>query len=121
MKITGGILKVKMPVSGGKTGDGDGWSEKVDQIRIYSGAGYETVNQVSAGQICAVTGLDRTFAGEGLGGEKASEKMTLEPVLTYEICLPKGCNVHEMFLKLKQLEEEEPQLQICLLYTSYAI
>ena len=112
MKITGGILKVKMPVSGGKTGDGDGWSEKVDQIRIYSGAGYETVNQVSAGQICAVTGLDRTFAGEGLGGEKASEKMTLEPVLTYEICLPKGCNVHEMFLKLKQLEEEEPQLQI---------
>ncbi len=74
MKITGGILKVKMPVSGGKTGDGDGWSEKVDQIRIYSGAGYETVNQVSAGQICAVTGLDRTFAGEGLGGEKGLGK-----------------------------------------------
>lgn len=74
MKITGGILKVKMPVSGGKTGDGDGWSEKVDQIRIYSGAGYETVNQVSAGQICAVTGLDRTFAAEGLGGGKGLGK-----------------------------------------------
>ena len=112
MKITGGTLKVKMPLSSGKAGEAGGWEEKVDQIRIYSGAGYETLNEISAGQICAVTGLNRTLAGEGLGIEKSGGKMTLEPVLTYEIRLPEGTNVHEMFLKLKQLEEEEPQLQI---------
>ena len=103
MKITGGSLKVKMPLENG---------EKADQIRIYSGAGFETVNEIGAGRICAVTGLSETRAGEGLGTEGRGTAPVLEPVLTYQIELPEGTNVHDMFLKLKQLEEEEPQLQI---------
>lgn len=103
MKITGGSLKVKMPLETG---------EKPDQIRIYSGAGFETVNEACAGAICAVTGLSDTRAGEGLGIEGRGAAPVLEPVLTYQIELPEGTNVHDMFLKLKQLEEEEPQLQI---------
>ena len=103
MKITGGSLKVKMLLENG---------EKADQIRIYSGAGFETVNEIGAGRICAVTGLSKTRAGEGLGTEGRGTAPVLEPVLTYQIELPEGTNVHDMFLKLKQLEEEEPQLQI---------
>lgn len=103
MKITGGVLKVKMPLDNG---------EKPDQIRIYSGAGYETANEAGAGTICAVTGLEKTKAGEGIGIEGRGAAPLLEPVLTYAIELPEGTNVHDMFLKLKQLEEEEPQLQI---------
>ena len=103
MKVTGGTLKVKMPLETG---------EKVDQIRIYSGAGFQAVQEVTAGGICAVTGLAQTKSGEGIGIENESMEPILEPVLTYQIVLPDGTNVHDMFLKLKQLEEEEPQLQI---------
>lgn len=103
MKITGGSLKVKMPLENG---------EKVDQIRIYSGAGFETVDEVGAGRICAAIGLSKTRTGQGLGFEGRGAAPVLEPVLIYQIKLPEGTNVHDMFLKLKQLEEEEPQLQI---------
>lgn len=114
MKITGGSLKVKMPLSNRREGmDPEKiWEEKADQIRIYSGSGFEPVNEVSAGRICAVTGLNYTEAGEGLGIESKEYRPLLEPVLAYEIKLPEGTNVHDMFLKLKQLEEEEPQLKI---------
>ena len=103
MKVTGGTLKVKMPLETG---------EKVDQVRIYSGSGFQAVQEVTAGGICAVTGLVQTRSGEGLGIENEGMEPILEPVLTYQIVLPDGTNVHDMFLKLKQLEEEEPQLQI---------
>lgn len=103
MKITGGILKVKTLLETG---------EKVDQIRIYSGTGYESVQSVQAGSICAVTGLSKTSSGDGLGMEGVGAEPVLEPVLNYEIKLPEGTNVHDMFLKLKQLDEEEPELQI---------
>ena len=103
MKVTGGVLKVKMPLETG---------EKVDQIRIYSGSGFQAVQEVAAGGICAVTGLAATKSGEGLGIEGEGTEPVLEPVLTYQIELPGGTNVHDMFLKLKQLEEEEPELQI---------
>ncbi len=103
MKITGGSLKVKSVING---------DEKADQIRIYSGAGYETVNEISAGRICAVTGPTSTYAGQGLGSEAKGLEPVLEPVMTYEIILPQGTNVHDMFLKLKELEEEEPLLAI---------
>ena len=103
LKVTGGVLKVKMPLETG---------EKVDQIRIYSGAGFQTAQEVTAGGICAVTGLLNTRSGDGLGETGVGMEPVLEPVLTYQIELPEGTNVHDMFLKLKQLEEEEPELQI---------
>ena len=103
LKITGGSLKVKTLLKE---------DEKVDQIRIYSGTGYTTVQEIPAGSVCAITGLNSTYCGEGLGMEEASSAPILEPVLTYQILLPDGCDVHGMFLKLKQLEEEEPELHI---------
>lgn len=106
MKITGGRLNVKQVLSG------EDWEEKADQIRIYSGAGFEAVKEVSAGAVCAVTGLTRTHAGQGLGIEQTSGEPLLIPVLNYEIQLPEECDVHQMFLKLRQLEEEEPELHI---------
>lgn len=117
LKITGGSLKVKDTLTGtsdirqSDTQNGI-WEEKINQIRIYSGAKYETVNEVTAGKVCAVTGLTQTSPGKGLGKEKDSEIPILEPVLNYQIQLPDDCNVHEMLLKLKQLEEEEPLLHI---------
>ena len=103
LKITGGSLKVKDLLK---------LDEKVDQIRIYSGVSYTTVNDVTAGDICVVTGLNSTKVGEGLGKETDSFAPILEPVLTYQIQLPDGCDVHGMYVKLKQLEEEEPELHI---------
>ncbi len=103
LKITGGSLKVKTLLKD---------EEKIDQIRIYSGDHYTTVPEIEAGSVCTVTGLEHTRAGEGLGKEQDSSAPILEPVLTYQIQLPKDSDVHGMFLKLKQLEEEEPELQI---------
>ncbi len=118
MKITGGVLKVKMRLNNllpGGDGTVDGrepWEEKVDQIRIYSGAGYETVQEVAAGAVCAVTGLSHTYAGQGLGNQGKSRDPVLEPVLLYQLILPADCDPRQMYLKLRQLEEEEPQLHI---------
>ena len=115
MKITGGSLKVKMPLSNrGQAAEGaeEIWEEKADQIRLYSGAKYETAAEAKAGSICAVTGLTKTYPGQGLGIEEQSDMPVLEPVLTYQIILPPGCDVHGMLTKLRQLEEEEPQLHI---------
>lgn len=103
LKITGGTLKVKMLLETG---------EKADQIRIYSGSHFRNVQEIGAGGICAVTGLTKTYAGQGIGIEGVGTEPVLEPVLNYQIVLPDGVNVHDMYLKLKQLEEEEPQLQI---------
>lgn len=102
LKITGGVLKVKQMLG----------EEKADQIRIYSGAGYTMVQEAPAGTICAVTGLNSTFSGQGIGNETEAEKPVLEPVLTYRIELPPDCDVHQMLGKLRQLEEEIPELHI---------
>ena len=116
MKITGGNLSVKEMLSGYvKHGNGqeeENWQEKVNQIRIYSGAKYETVNEAKAGMVCAVTGLTETYPGEGLGSEEESDMPVLEPVLNYQILLPEGCDVHQMLQNLRQLEEEEPLLHV---------
>ena len=103
LKITGGTLKVKSFLKD---------EEKIDQIRIYSGSSYTTVQEVYAGSICAVTGPTSTLSGEGLGLEKEDVLPLLTPVLTYQILLPESADVHNMFVKLKQLEEEEPELHI---------
>ena len=110
LKVTGGSLKVKALLSGSdSTGE---WSEKADQLRIYSGEKYKLTESVPAGSVCAVTGLERTFPGQGLGGEALAEPPVLEPVLTYQILLPRDCNLPETMRKLRQLEEEDPQLHI---------
>lgn len=113
MKITGGSLKVKMALSNSKTDkSSDAWEEKVDQIRIYSGDRYDTVEEVKAGAVCGVTGLTNTYPGEGLGIEKGSDIPLLEPILNYKIILPPETNEFAMLSKLRELEEEDPQLQI---------
>jgi small GTP-binding protein len=106
MKLTGGKLKVKDVLGNGS------WEEKVNQIRIYSGQKFEAVNETEAGTVVAVTGLSKTRAGEGLGNEEASKTPLLEPVLAYQIILPQGCDPRMMIPKLRQLEEEEPELHI---------
>jgi len=103
MKITGGSLKVKDILTG---------EEKADQIRIYSGEKYTTPSEASAGMICAVTGLNRTCSGEGLGIAAASCLPLLESAFTYQLQLPDTCNTYEMLSNLRQLEEEDPQLHI---------
>ena len=108
IKITGGCLQVKQMLSS-KEGT---WEEKVDQIRIYSGTKYKTEQSAPAGTVCAVTGLTRTFSGEGLGIEPESTAPLLAPVMTYRILLPAGCDVHNMYKNLCQLAEEEPQLHV---------
>lgn len=114
LKVTGGSLNVKMLLSNGieNGSNEDTWAEKVDQIRIYSGEKYETVDEVEAGAVCAVTGLSKTYPGEGLGIEAISHMPLLQPVLSYQILLSEGVNVFEMLSKLRQLEEEDPQLHI---------
>ncbi|MCI7813406.1 MAG: TetM/TetW/TetO/TetS family tetracycline resistance ribosomal protection protein [Robinsoniella sp.] len=114
LKVTGGSLKVKMVLSNRDRQENpqEIWEEKIDQIRIYSGAQYRTVSEAEAGTICAVTGLTKTYCGEGLGAETKANLPILEPVLTYQIQLPKNCDVHGMFLKMRQLEEEEPELHV---------
>ncbi len=110
LKVTGGSLKVKALLSG--SDNAGKWSEKADQLRIYSGEKYKLTESVPAGSVCAVTGLERTFPGQGLGMEALAEPPMLEPVLTYQMLLPQDCNIPETMRKLRQLEEEDPQLHI---------
>ena len=117
LKVTGGSLRVKMPLTNRRDGmeEADVWEEKADQLRLYSGAGYKTVQEALPGTVCAVTGLSHTFAGQGLGHETASVLPLLEPVLTYRVVPTEDdvkCDPHALFLKLKELEEEEPELSI---------
>ena len=128
LKVTSGTLKVKDTLTGttgrqqsknesDRTQDTsetvmNGWEEKVNQIRIYSGEKYEMVQEAGSGRICAVTGLNYTYPGEGLGIECDSEAPALEPVLSYKIKLPEGCDVHKMLGNLRILEEEDPMLKI---------
>lgn len=110
MKIMGGSLKVKAVLRGG---DGDeAWEEKVNQIRVCSGSSFRALNEAQAGMVCAVTGLNHTKAGEGLGTECGVHLPVLEPVLSYQIRIPEDCDVHQTYRKFLQLEEEEPELHI---------
>lgn len=126
MKITGGSLKVKMPLTNRKDNQVDKdnnnlslnykpkeiWEEKVDQIRIYSGSKFDTVDEIEAGDVCAVTGLSKTYPGEGLGIENDLDMPILKPVLTYQLILPPDCNAFSLLSQLRQLEEEDPTLHI---------
>ena len=102
VKLTGGSLKVKELIG----------EEKADQIRFYSGVQFRTENEAFAGEVCAITGLESTYAGQGLGIEESLEQPVLAPVLTYQLILPPGAEPHMVYRKLMQLEEEEPLLHL---------
>ena len=114
LKVTGGVLRVKMPVSnsGSAAGPEQIWEEKADQLRVYDGAQFTLAEQVEAGGVCAVTGLGKTFAGQGLGTESDSPLPILAPVMTYRLILPEGSDALRVLGQLRQLEEEEPQLHL---------
>ena len=102
MKILGGSLRVREQIN----------EEKISQIRFYSGAKYSPAEEAPAGSVCAVTGLDKTYAGQGLGKEEDAKAPVLEPVLTYGIRLPEGTDAHSAYSRLCQLAEEDPMLRI---------
>ena len=110
MKITGGTLSVKETLDLSDVPGASG--EKVNQIRIYSGGKYQTVQEAEAGTVCAVAGLEHTHAGQGLGVEESENRFVLEPAMSYGVLLPDGADVHRTLQQLKQLEEEDPQLHI---------
>ena len=111
MKVTSGSLTARDELTY-FTEEGKRVTEKVSQLRLYSGDKFEQTDRAEAGEICAVTGLSETFAGQGLGVEGNSSKPVLEPVLSYCITLPEGCDVAVYYPKLKELEEEEPSLRL---------
>ena len=110
LRVTGGELKVKAQLTG--EADGEPWAEKANQLRLYSGAKYTLTEAIGPGQVCAVTGLTKARPGEGLGAERDSDLPVLEPVLSYQVLLPEGADVHAALGKLHRLEEEEPQLHV---------
>ena len=112
MKITGGSLKARGIVSYMPKGSEEQIEEKVNMLRIYSGEKFESSDTVQAGGICAVLGLSATYPGQGIGFEKELLKPMLEPVLTYRVILPKDISSVEFLPKLKQIEEEDPQLLV---------
>ena len=110
LRVTGGELKVKAQLTG--EANGEPWAEKANQLRLYSGAKYTLAEAIGPGQVCAVTGLTKARPGEGLGAERDSDLPVLEPVLSYQVLLPEGADMHAALGKLHRLEEEEPQLHV---------
>ena len=106
LKVTGGQLRVREVLHG------PNWEEKVNQIRLYSGAKFTAVDVAPAGTVCAVTGLTRTTAGEGLVAEENWTGPRLEPVLSYQVIPPEGVDASTLLERLRRLEEEDPQLQV---------
>ena len=111
LKVTGGRLKVRSVISYVNQ-KGEAIEEKAVQLRLYSAEKFTPAEEVTAGGLCAVTGLTGTFAGQALGAEKAGLPCALEPVMTYRVNLPKGADPAVVLPKLRQLEEEDPQLHL---------
>ena len=108
LKVTGGTLRVKEVLNCNKNLN----KEKINQIRIYSGEKFTTVEEANAGTVCAVTGITFTKPGDGLGFEKGAGLPVLEPVLTYRLNLPQEVDPHTALQKMRILEGEDPQLQV---------
>jgi len=108
LKVTGGTIRAKQVVEGCAQGDVS-WSEKVDQLRVYSGDQYEIAQEVPAGQVCAVTGLSQAMPGDGLGAQKTRSNPLLVPVLDYRV-VPQGCDVHDVYVAVSELAQEDPLL-----------
>ena len=110
LKVTGGALRVKAPLS--YEAQGRTYSEKADQLRLYSGVKFRALEEAGAGSVVAVTGLSHSYVGLGLGAEAEASAPLLQPVLTYRLILPPGADAHSALTKLRELEEEDPMLRI---------
>lgn len=109
LKITGGELHARQQVNG--VADGIPWSEKINELRIYTGSRFEPISNASAGGVCAVTGLSHVRPGDALGAEPAPERPTLAPVLTYGV-LTGDADIHTVLSALRELAEEDPMLAV---------
>ncbi|MEE1273610.1 MAG: translation factor GTPase family protein [Olegusella sp.] len=109
VKVTGGVLSAKMQIAG--MTHGEPWTDKVNQVRRYTGKKYELVPQAAAGEVCAVTGLSQVAAGTALGAEPADAHPALEPVLVFRV-LPGDCDAHAVYQALCTLAEEDPLLHV---------
>lgn len=110
LKVTGGALRVKAPLT--YRAQNQDYQEKADQLRLYSGIKFRTLEKAGAGSVVAVTGLSHSYVGLGLGTEAEASAPLLQPVLTYQLVLPDGADAHSAFTKLRELEEEDPMLRI---------
>ena len=111
MKVTGGALRVRSLMKYADR-DGNAFEEKISQLRIYSGAKYDTAETVLPGQICAALGLTGTYPGQGLGAAGDFAEPLLEPVMSYRVILPPQSDPAVLLPKLMQLDQEDPQLHI---------
>ena len=111
MKVTGGALRVRSLMKYADR-DGNAFEEKISQLRIYSGAKYDTAETVLPGQICAALGLTETYPGQGLGAAGDFAEPLLEPVMSYRVILPPQSDPAVLLPKLMQLDQEDPQLHI---------
>ena len=111
LKVTGGELKVKAELSA-RPDARKSWQGKADQLRLYSGAKFQLIGSALPGTVCAVTGLEDSYPGEGLGFEPDAAAPALEPVLRYRVILPQGCDVHTALRQLRELEQEDPLLHV---------
>ena len=106
LRVTGGILRVKDLIRG------EGWEEKADQLRLYSGEKFRPLEEAPAGTVCAVAGLSHTRPGQGLGEAEEGRRALLEGAWCCRVELPEGLAPHTALEKLRQLEEEDPQLRV---------
>ncbi|MBQ7562487.1 MAG: TetM/TetW/TetO/TetS family tetracycline resistance ribosomal protection protein [Lachnospiraceae bacterium] len=104
LKLTGGRLAVRPEIAE--------YGEKVDQIRLYNGEKYETVREIEAGTVAAVTGLTGSRIGDRLGESQEKTEPDLIPVLNYSVIYPEGMDASVMYVRLKTLEEEDPSLSV---------
>ena len=111
IKLTGGTLKVRDSVVTAR-GDGREITEKVSRIRLINGSKSQNINEMKPGMVAAVSGLTKTFAGQGLGAEQDSGEAKLEPVMSCSVILPEGTDIHTALDKFRKLEEEEPALNV---------
>ncbi|MDE5854339.1 MAG: TetM/TetW/TetO/TetS family tetracycline resistance ribosomal protection protein, partial [Ruminococcus sp.] len=111
LKVMGGELKMRSELIY-KTADGEETARKISSIRFYSGEKFRSAESAVAGEICAVTGLDGTYAGQGIGCVKNSDRAVLEPVMTYHVEVSEDKNIYEVLKDLRRLEDTDPQLHI---------
>lgn len=111
LKVTGGSLSVREQIRYGNQ-KGEPVEEKLVQLRLYSGDKFTAPERIAAGTVAAVTGLSQSYIGQSLGTEPAGLTPTLESVMTYRVNLPAHADPAQTLQKLRQLEEEDPQLKL---------